>query len=76
MQGVPALFAGSRAHRPVSGTPVGVSVTRHPDVLEVLPASGTFTLEVSGVRLPADARPRSGRRRTGRRGRARSRARR
>ncbi|MGV9929273.1 hypothetical protein ACWDY4_01565 [Streptomyces olivaceoviridis] len=38
-----------------------MSVTRHPDVLEVLPASGTFTLEVSGVRLPADARPGSGR---------------
>ncbi|AYN37995.1 cytochrome P450 [Streptomyces dangxiongensis] len=42
------LFAELRAHRPVFGTPVGVFVTRHPDVLEVLSAPGTFTVGVFG----------------------------
>lgn len=46
-----ALFAELRAHRPVFPTPVGVFVTRHPDVLEVLSAPGTFTVGVFGPAL-------------------------
>ncbi|MFD0395687.1 hypothetical protein ACFQ3Z_41035 [Streptomyces nogalater] len=42
------LFAELRAHRPVFGTPIGVFVTRHPDVLEVLSAPETFTVGVFG----------------------------
>ncbi|AYG78421.1 Cytochrome P450-terp [Streptomyces hundungensis] len=43
-----ALFTELRAHRPVFSTPVGVFVTRHPDVLEVLSAPETFTVGVFG----------------------------
>ncbi|MGW7794109.1 hypothetical protein ACWGKX_42725, partial [Streptomyces tricolor] len=46
-----ALFAELRARRPVFSTPVGVFVTRHPDVLEVLSAPGTFTVGVFGPAL-------------------------
>ncbi|MEU2060397.1 cytochrome P450 [Streptomyces sp. NPDC013455] len=46
-----ALFAELRAHRPVFSTPVGVFVTRHPDVLEVLSAPTTFTVGVFGPAL-------------------------
>ncbi|MFF8726861.1 cytochrome P450 [Streptomyces sp. NPDC015171] len=46
-----ALFAELRAHRPVFSTPVGVFVTRHPDVLEVLSAPETFTVGVFGPTL-------------------------
>ncbi|MEU0335105.1 cytochrome P450 [Streptomyces sp. NPDC006193] len=46
-----ALFAELRARRPVFGTPVGVFVTRHPDVLEVLSAPETFTVGVFGPAL-------------------------
>ncbi|MFF9019456.1 cytochrome P450 [Streptomyces eurythermus] len=42
------LFAELRAHRPVFATPIGVFVTRHPDVLEVLSAPETFTVGVFG----------------------------
>ncbi|MFJ7147317.1 cytochrome P450 [Streptomyces sp. NPDC100445] len=45
------LFAELRAHRPVFSTPAGVFVTRHPDVLEVLSAPGTFTVGVFGPAL-------------------------
>ncbi|MFH9399525.1 cytochrome P450 [Streptomyces sp. NPDC017638] len=43
-----SLFAELRARRPVFRTPVGVFVTRHPDVLEVLSAPETFTVGVFG----------------------------
>ncbi|MEV6806145.1 cytochrome P450 [Streptomyces sp. NPDC051132] len=43
-----ALFAELRGHRPVFTTPIGVFVTRHPDVLEVLSAPETFTVGVFG----------------------------
>ncbi|MFI2764006.1 cytochrome P450 [Streptomyces echinatus] len=46
-----ALFAELRAHRPAFATPVGVFVTRHPDVLEVLSAPETFTVGVFGPAL-------------------------
>ncbi|GGW14298.1 hypothetical protein GCM10018980_12650 [Streptomyces capoamus] len=46
-----ALFAELRARRPVFSTPVGVFVTRHPDVLEVLSAPSTFTVGVFGPAL-------------------------
>ncbi|WP_330461381.1 cytochrome P450 [Streptomyces sp. NBC_00820] len=46
-----AVFAQLRAQRPVFSTPVGVFVTRHPDVLEVLSAPGTFTVGVFGPAL-------------------------
>ncbi|MFF9003840.1 cytochrome P450 [Streptomyces achromogenes] len=45
------LFAELRARRPVFGTPIGVFVTRHPDVLEVLSAPETFTVGVFGPAL-------------------------
>ncbi|MCZ0985072.1 cytochrome P450 [Streptomyces diastatochromogenes] len=46
-----SLFAQLRAERPVFSTPVGVFVTRHPDVLEVLSAPETFTVGVFGPAL-------------------------
>ncbi|MET7287988.1 cytochrome P450 [Streptomyces sp. NPDC005573] len=45
------VFAQLREQRPVFSTPVGVFVTRHPDVLEVLSAPGTFTVGVFGPAL-------------------------
>ncbi|WP_406454054.1 cytochrome P450 [Streptomyces sp. NBC_00876] len=42
------LFRELRAARPVFPTPLGVFVTRHPDVLEVLSAPETFTAGVFG----------------------------
>ncbi|MFF7092147.1 cytochrome P450 [Streptomyces rubradiris] len=45
------LFAELRARRPVFNTPIGVFVTRHPDVLEVLSAPETFTVGVFGPAL-------------------------
>ncbi|MFI6646299.1 cytochrome P450 [Streptomyces sp. NPDC050529] len=45
------LFRELRAARPVFATPLGVFVTRHPDVLEVLSTPEVFTVGVLGPAL-------------------------
>ncbi|MDT9685417.1 cytochrome P450 [Streptomyces sp. TRM76323] len=47
----PALFRELRAARPVFATPVGVFVTRMPDVVEVLSTPDVFTVGVYGPTL-------------------------